>query len=54
MLLVFFFALQARVSSEWSVKPLLFFRRGNLKSDNLLIRLRITVKSERTIEKTIH
>ena len=33
-------------------KSLLFLRRGNSKSDNSLKRLRITLKSERTVEKT--
>ena len=31
---------------------ILFLRRGNSKSDNSLKRLRIALKSERTIEKT--
>ena len=48
----FIFSLRAGVSLEWSVKPLLFLRRGNSKSDDSLKRLRIALKSERTIEKT--
>ena len=50
MLLVFF-SLRAGVSPESSVWPLLFLRRGNSKSDNLLKRLRIALKSKITIEK---
>ena len=38
-----------RVSSP---KKVLFLRRGNTKNDNSLKRLRIALKSERTIEKT--
>ena len=33
-------------------ESLLFLRRGNTKNDNSLKRLRIALKSERTIEKT--
>ena len=47
-----FFSLRAGVSPEWSVQPLLFLRRGNTKSDNSLKRLKMALKSERTIEKT--
>ena len=52
MLLVLFLLLRAGVSPEWSVQPLLFLRRGNTENDNSLKRLRIALKSERTIEKT--
>ena len=51
-LLLVFFWLRGGVSPGWSVQPLLFLMRGNTKNDNSLKRLRIALKSERTIEKT--
>ena len=40
-----------KIKMKWSVQPLLFLRRGNSKSDNSLKKLRMALKSERTIEK---
>ena len=49
MLLVCFFFFRF----EWeSFQKRLFLKRGNSKSDNSLKRLRIELKSKRTIEKT--